>query len=57
MKEGVPPCPQPKRDYRWLIFALAQGIVHGIGFSVTRDIDARFHLVDQVISAVQGWLF
>jgi hypothetical protein len=50
-------CPESQpRDYRWLVVAVVQGLLRGVGYSVIVSVESRWHLLDQVIGAIQSWL-
>jgi hypothetical protein len=56
MKEGAAQCPAPQqpRDRRWIAIAVAQGLLRGIGYTLIIHIESHWHLLDQLISAIQG---
>jgi hypothetical protein len=55
MEKGALECQAPKRkDYPWVIVAIAQGVLRGVGYSVLVQIDKRLHLFEQIISAILG---
>jgi hypothetical protein len=56
MKEGAAQCPaqQQPRDHRWLVIAVVQGLLRGIGYTLIILIESRWHLLEQLISAILG---
>jgi hypothetical protein len=58
MKKGAAKCPAPQqpRDHRWLAIAVVQGLLRGIGYSLIILIESRWHLLSQLITAIQSWL-
>jgi hypothetical protein len=53
MRKGIQ-CPESQpRDHVWVMVAVAQGLLRGVGYSIIISVESRWHLLEQLISAIQ----